>query len=156
MAPHSSALAWEIPWTGEPGGPQAAGRGVGQAERPRSLSGGAVTRALASWLGCFWPRLRAALSMGKRRGAVPPAALLLPPGWPLLCFGRSCCVVGMLGSRSCLGPPRRRLCSGGAGGLEGSSVVQSPPPCWVLGASWLCHCRLGAGLWVRQPLEVES
>ena len=33
MAPHSSARAWETLWTGEPGGPQAAGRRVGQAER---------------------------------------------------------------------------------------------------------------------------
>ena len=96
MAPHSSALAWEIPWTGEPGGPQAAGRGVGQAERPRSLSGGAVTRALASWLGCFWPRLRAALSMGKRRGAVPPAALSF-----CLRAGHCCASVGAAVSWGC-------------------------------------------------------
>ena len=25
MAPHSSILAWEIPWTQEPGGPQSMG-----------------------------------------------------------------------------------------------------------------------------------
>ena len=31
MAPHSSTLAWKIPWTEEPGGPQSMGSlGVGQ------------------------------------------------------------------------------------------------------------------------------
>ena len=34
MAPHSSALAWEIPWTEEPGGLQSTGSlKVGQTER---------------------------------------------------------------------------------------------------------------------------
>ena len=34
MAPHSSTLAWRIPWTEEPGGLQSMGlRGVGPTER---------------------------------------------------------------------------------------------------------------------------
>ena len=32
MAPHSSTLAWKIPWTEEPGGLQSTGSGVGQTE----------------------------------------------------------------------------------------------------------------------------
>ena len=38
MAPHSSTLAWKIPWTGEPGGLQSMGLlGVGH-DRATSLS----------------------------------------------------------------------------------------------------------------------
>ena len=34
MAPHSSTLAWKIPWTEEPGGLQSMGSlGIGQTER---------------------------------------------------------------------------------------------------------------------------
>ena len=38
MAPHSSTLAWKIPWTEEPGGPESVGSlGVGH-DRATSLS----------------------------------------------------------------------------------------------------------------------
>ena len=38
MAPHSSALAWKIPWTEEPGGPQSMGSLRVQHDSVTSLS----------------------------------------------------------------------------------------------------------------------
>ena len=49
MAPHSSTLAWKIPWTEEPGGPQSMGSlRVGQDSATSLLTFPALEKAMAT------------------------------------------------------------------------------------------------------------
>ena len=94
MAPHSSTLAWQVPWTEEPGGPQSMGsRGVGHdwatslhfslscigegngnplqcscLENPRD--GGAWWAAVSHRVGHDWSDLAAAAAGGWEKGIV--------------------------------------------------------------------------------------
>ena len=61
MAPHSSILAWEIPWTEEPGGLQSMGsQGVGQGcatERDLRGNNGANNTSRAPHVRAFVPNM---------------------------------------------------------------------------------------------------
>ena len=152
MAPHSSALAWETPWTGEPGGPQAAGRRVGQAERLtfafrrrqwRGLrplgwaASGRVWERRSPWVrGVALCRLRLSLGL---RASYCFASVGAAVSWGWWALAR---VWDPRGVGSALEEEEdwrgAALCSH----LHHAGCCERPG---------LCPCGLGAGLWVRQP-----
>ena len=100
MAPHSSTLAWKIPWTDKPGGPQSMGSWrVGhnwatsfslftfmhwrRKQQPTPVFLPGEPQGRGSLVGCrLWGRSELATTEGLGSGSRPTEVIQLAKGWP--------------------------------------------------------------------------